>query len=230
MLFALWCWWLRRRYSTAQLCSRLLWDHKGPAEYCNAHLTCSDVLYVRPLFSLNCSFFIVFKISQTCSLVKESALKVGPEMIIICTLFMTLLSETEGRFFITWKHKLTSKKSFVSLLSRQKCLRRTTKQLRNPERQKAHMYSVHTSIATSRLKKGSETELSSVVILCPPTHTPSLPLPGCRLPTLVQHFLCYYSQHFLSLSSSADQQEDWCVCVCLVDWVFFSLLGKFNFS
>lgn len=142
LLFALWCWWLWRRYSTAQLCSRLLSDHKGPAEYCNAHLTCSDVLYVRPLFPLNCSFFIVFNISQTCSLVKGSELKVGPEMIVICTLFMTLLSETEGWFFITWKHKLTSKKSFVSLLSRQKRPCRTTKQLRNPEQQKAHMYSV----------------------------------------------------------------------------------------
>lgn len=58
----------------------------------------------------------------------------------------------------------------------------------------------------------------------PQTHTPSLPLPGCRLPTLVQHFLCFYSQHFLSPSSSADQQEDWCVCVCLVDWEVFFLV------
>lgn len=60
----------------------------------------------------------------------------------------------------------------------------------------------------TQIKKGSETQTPS----SHPTphthaHTLLLPLPGCLL-TLVQHFLCFYSQHFLSLSSSTDQQED----------------------
>ena len=64
-------------------------------------------------------------------------------------------------------------------------------------------------------KKGSGTQTSMEVSVLgrrsptpPHSHPARLPLPGCRLPTLVQHFLCLYSQHFLSLSSSPDQQED----------------------
>lgn len=43
-------------------------------------------------------------------------------------------------------------------------------------------------------------------VVLPPT--PPSAAPPRMSSTLVQHFLCFYSQHFLSLSSSPDQQED----------------------
>lgn len=58
-------------------------------------------------------------------------------------------------------------------------------------------------------------------------HTLLLSLPGCLL-TLVQHFLCFYSQHFLSLSSSTDQQEDLWVYVWVGGWCPEMHLHRFS--
>lgn len=73
--------------------------------------------FMRSLYCpLHCSFFIVFNISQTCSPFKGSELKVGPEMIIICTLFMTLPSETEGCFFHHVEAQIDKQKVFCQFV------------------------------------------------------------------------------------------------------------------
>lgn len=67
-------------------------------------------------------------------------------------------------------------------------------------------------LTTRKLKYRNKYKKGSGILTEESPRTPSLrlTLPGCRLPTLVQHFLRFYSQHFLSPGSSPDQQEDYC--------------------
>lgn len=69
---------------------------------------------------------------------------------------------------------------------------------------------------TRKMKYRNKYKKGSGILTEESPRTPSLrlTLPGCRLPTLVQHFLCFYSQHFLSPGSSPDQQEDYCAHWC----------------